>query len=560
MPSKKENTNLLTMYSNTYNFENAIASTLFLPQNSFKDFKPTDKIEELDFLILRESLEAINPKQIKNLVEKNIHPALIAFDKNALTDFFNKNEFIKIKSKKYGTLYLFPFIPIEFVKNVYFADEEILDNFLTTKFHNLNKESSQFSMQAKSELFKTSKELIFAQEDLDGYENKIAHSRSQQFDSIIGGIQSVLYLTKKKKDNVDLEEIFNLIDEIILSNTSSSKSNWFDFNIGETLKDGLKSIQSNDPLNIKIFKVALIRLSSLDSVNRPISLPIIEEIFDSIPRVLLTEKDEAEIDKFISLCENLVAGNVELSENFYLDDKDAWCSKAIIFLLTQSGENQLADFIEYSESFKIPFRTMIAAFLLYGLYTNYSGISIAFKGLPEHQKTISILSKLLLLGRGTFSYKQNLDPGGTAHWWDLYVDNYIFEQIDAADPFLTSISAQAKEAGFDFKRIRPDELVLRARGENESDLTLKAMPDDFFSIETDSVISSKSKKATKAMIVSLLKLVSSENMRSSLVVDKFELKLKQFQLSSTLDIDEIKHMIIGLRADWKKLADHIKES
>ena len=138
MPSKKENTNLLTLYSNTYNFENAIASTLFLPRNSFKDFKPTDKIEELDFLILRESLEAINPKQIKNLVEKNIHPALIAFDKNALTDFFNKDEFIKIKSKKYGTLYLFPFIPIEFVKNVYFADEEILDNFLTTKFHNLN--------------------------------------------------------------------------------------------------------------------------------------------------------------------------------------------------------------------------------------------------------------------------------------------------------------------------------------------------------------------------------------------------------------------------------------
>ena len=86
------------------------------------------------------------------------------------------------------------------------------------------------------------------------------------------------------------------------------------------------------------------------------------------------------------------------------------------------------------------------------------------------------------------------------------------------------------------------------------------MPDDFFSIETDSVISSKSKKATKAMIVSLLNLVSSENMRSSLVVDKFELKLKQFQLSSTLDIDEIKHMIIGLRADWKKLANHIKES
>ena len=195
----------------------------------------------------------------------------------------------------------------------------------------------------------------------------------------------------------------------------------------------MKSIQSNDPLNIKIFKVALIRFSSLDSINRPISLPVIEEIFDSIPRVLLTEKEEAEIDKFILLCENLVAGNVELSENFYLEDKDAWCSKAIIFLLTQSGENQLADFIEYSESFKIPYRTMIAAYHLYGLYTKNSGISIAFKGLPEHQKTISILSKLLLLSRGTFSYKQNLDPGGTAHWWDLYVDNYIFEQIDAAD-------------------------------------------------------------------------------------------------------------------------------
>ena len=54
-------------------------------------------------------------------------------------------------------------------------------------------------MQAKSELFRTSKELIFAQEDLDGYENKIAHSRSKQFDSIIGGIQSVIYLTKRKR-------------------------------------------------------------------------------------------------------------------------------------------------------------------------------------------------------------------------------------------------------------------------------------------------------------------------------------------------------------------------
>ena len=59
--------------------------------------------------------------------------------------------------------------------------------------------------------------------------------------------------------------------------------------------------------------MALIRFSSLDSINRPISLPVIEEIFDSIPRVLLTEKEEAEIDKFISLCENLVAGNVNIT-------------------------------------------------------------------------------------------------------------------------------------------------------------------------------------------------------------------------------------------------------
>ena len=51
MPSKKENTNLLTLYSNTYNFENAIASTLFFLK-LIQDFKPIDKIEELDFLIL----------------------------------------------------------------------------------------------------------------------------------------------------------------------------------------------------------------------------------------------------------------------------------------------------------------------------------------------------------------------------------------------------------------------------------------------------------------------------------------------------------------------------
>ena len=144
------------------------------------------------------------------------------------------------------------------------------------------------------------------------------------------------------------------------------------------------------------------------------------------------------------------------------------------------------------------------------------------------------------------------------HWWDLCIDKDIFARVSIADIFLASISGQALEAGYNFKAIGNNKLALRKINPDGTDLILTATSNDFFSIETDQLIATNNKKLTKPALLKLLTLMGSIEIRSSLISKDKNLILRQAQLSSTLDIDEIKSMIDGLYTDWEKVKESLK--
>ena len=390
--------------------------------------------------------------------------------------------------------------------------------------------------------------IMFEQTEYKLKDSPVPISKIALFDSILGGIQASIYLSKQPELG-NAERFFKIIQGILDEAQSASAIEWFEFDISETLRTGLRSIKSDDPLHVKFYKAALIKFSSEAYTESAISLPFLESIFLAIPRILLTEDDEVKIDKFLLKCSKLVSGTEELEDSFFVHDN--WViAKALILLLTQSGKNQMSDIINNSKALQVSDKVLFTSIMLFGFYRNYSSLSLAFKESPIFQKSISLLSKRIILGRGKIITKKDEAPHGMGHWWDLCLDKVIFARVSITNIFLASISGQALEAGYNFKSIGDNKLALRKIDSGGTDLILTATSEDFFSIETDSLILANDKKLSKPKLIKLLKLMADINIRSGLICTDKSLILRQFQLSSTLDIDEIKSMIDGLYKDW----------
>ena len=121
-----------------------------------------------------------------------------------------------------------------------------------------------------------------------------------------------------------------------------------------------------------------------------------------------------------------------------------------------------------------------------------------------------------------------------------------------------SVSSQALRAGYNFKSLDPETLVLRKIREDDTDLTLKKLDDNFFEMHTDILLDASNKKITKLKILEILEKMEEKTIRSSIVARNKEIFLRQTQLSSTLDHDEIKTMIEGLYSDWQNLSEFLK--
>ena len=170
------------------------------------------------------------------------------------------NKFFKGHLQNYeNNLGLIQFIPIYLIKEIFFKDESDYENYLATKYANLNKDlfKTSFSPELFSENIQ--EEYVIDSDELP--EVKIPASKLETFDSILGGIQSALYLSKQSQLG-NPERYFKIIQGMLIDKSNSESVEWFGFDINATLQNGIKSISQEDSLAIKIFKATLIKLSS----------------------------------------------------------------------------------------------------------------------------------------------------------------------------------------------------------------------------------------------------------------------------------------------------------
>ncbi len=534
------------LVTNSYNLENAIAQSVFLANVNRKKIGIYDND---NFLLVRPELSPISISAFHEDKEIESTPVIVVFDKKKF------NKFFKGHLQNYeNNLGLIQFIPIYLIKEIFFKDESDYENYLATKYANLNKDlfKTSFSPELFSENIQ--EEYVIDSDELP--EVKIPASKLETFDSILGGIQSALYLSKQSQLG-NPERYFKIIQGMLIDKSNSESVEWFGFDINATLQNGIKSISQEDSLAIKIFKATLIKLSSEAYTENMISLTFIQSIFSSLPRIIFTNDEELQIEKFIQFCDDTSSGKLSVKHPEELNELST-VEQALVLLLTQSGKNQIDEIISQANMLEISDEVLFTSILFFGFYRNYSSLSLAFKEKKSFQPSISLLTGIFLLNKGRVEIKQDVAPNGLSSWWDLSIDSEIFARVDTQDVFLGSVSSQALRAGYNFKSLDPETLVLRKIREDDTDLTLKKLDDNFFEMHTDILLDASNKKITKLKILEILEKMEEKTIRSSIVARNKEIFLRQTQLSSTLDHDEIKTMIEGLYSDWQNLSEFLK--
>lgn len=550
MTTKKSTLNLVT---NSINLENAFASSIFLPETTSNQYSNVPGYEIDNHLIIRNEMLPINIVNMRKQKDEANYPVIVEL---------KKTEFNKFYPAKFQNLtfydndqscFLVQFLPVYIINKIYFETDDQINNFLSTKYNNLNKDI--FPIVKNKNLFSSNKsaKTITIKKIT---EPTIAPSKILTFDSILGGLQSAIYLSKSSHLG-NPERFFDVIKGLLASNNNQTAIEWFGFDIHNTLQNGLKSISPEDNLHIKIFKAALIKLSSQAYKEEVLGISFVESIFESLPRILFTEEEEGKINNFLTLCRDLSSGKEIIPKDFYHDDN--WViARSLVLLLTQSGKNEIDDIIKQAQEQGISDKILFTSILLFGFYRNYSSLSLAFKEKKDFQKYISLLSKIFLLNKGKISSVKDIAPNGLTSWWDLKIDSKIFARVSIGDVFLGSISGQALEAGYNFKFIDENTLILRKISKEGTDLTLKKIEGDFFSLNTEKIYDINNPKYSKLNLIYILNLMNNETVRSSVVANDEEIFLKQTQLSSTLDIEEMKSMIEGLNSDWHFIKSAIK--
>ena len=535
------------LVTNSINIENAIASSIFLAKGNQNI--SIGIYDSNQFLSIRADLSPVRLSAFNNNKELQSAPAIVVFKKMEFKKFFKGH--LQDYENKIG---LVQFIPIYLVKEIIFKDEDDLDNYLATKYANLNKDL--FKISTNPQLFTNDvlEETVLDEEHLPDI--KIAPSKLESFDSILGGVQSSLYLSKQSQLG-NPERYFKIIQGMLVKNSNREAIEWFGFDINDLLQNGIKSISPEDKLSTKIYKATLIKFSSEAYSENIISLAFIQSIFSSLPRILFSPEEESNIGNFLQICDDISSGRTSLSYSDTLKDLST-IEKSLALLLTQSGKNQIDEIINQSNELDVSDEVLFTAILLFGFYRNYSGLSLAFKEKRSFQADISLLSEIFLFDKGKVEIKQDIAPNGLSSWWDLSIDSKISARVDTQDVFLGSVSSQALRAGYNFKSLDPETLVLRKIADEDTDLILQKLDDNFFEMRSDMLLDTSDKKITKPKILKILEKMEDKNIRSSLVAKDKKLFLRQTQLSNTLDNDEIKTMIEGLHSDWRDLLDFLK--
>ncbi len=96
---------------------------------------------------------------------------------------------------------MLPFAPINFIKNIHFKSTEDYENFMDVRYSNLDKinllsisKPSSINIKISEDYFSNEGSIVF----LNRYEPDIPVSQINTLDSLLGGIQLLMYTAKKE--------------------------------------------------------------------------------------------------------------------------------------------------------------------------------------------------------------------------------------------------------------------------------------------------------------------------------------------------------------------------
>jgi len=555
----KKNKSLFVL-TNTNNLTNYLAAGIILPKSASSKCFKLENLSNTNFVYAFESFSPSDAGYSDEFRETdNAWPVIIEI-KSSVIDFFNK---INVESQElYGNkFFLMPFIPLYFMKTIHFKTSDDKNNFMDIKFSNLDKNKlCNNKLEISENFFSDYKKNIY--ENLD--EPTIPISQINVIDSIIGGIQVLIYLANKEKSIEKTKIYADLVKDIVNKNNNELIETIFGFNLIDVINKGVSSINSDDSLDLKIFKATILNLSTEAFQGINFDSLLIEEIIDSIPGSLFTKEENTEIENFINFAEDINSGKKVIAEDVFIGSDRSIIRSSLILLMTQVGKREFLDIIDLHDNKKVSEEIYICSLFLFGLFRNYTGLDVTFKSSEEEELiNLSLVSGKLVddhITIGDLKNSTKYSPSKDSKWYELSLEKETIAVIQMSDPFYKSIVSQAYEAGFEFVENSDErfEYAPPFKKENPS-IFLSKIEDDFFRLSTQPLVKKTAlKKLSKDSLFSILQVANSSTFRSSIALsDDYSLILKNDQLSSTLDIPEIKSMIESLINDFLILKKQI---
>ena len=555
----KKNKSLFVL-TNTNNLTNYLAAGIILPKSASSKCFKLENLSNTNFIYAFESFSPSDAGYSDEFRETdNAWPVIIEI-KSSVIDFFNK---INVESQElYGNkFFLMPFIPLYFMKTIHFKTSDDKNNFMDIKFSNLDKNKlCNNKLEISENFFSDYKKNIY--ENLD--EPTIPISQINVIDSIIGGIQVLIYLANKEKSIEKTKIYTDLVKDIVNKNNNELIETIFGFDLIDVINKGISSINSEDSLDLKIFKATILNLSTEAFQGINFDSLLIEEIIDSIPGSLFTKEENTEIENFINFAEDINSGKKVIAEDVFIGSDRSIIRSSLILLMTQVGKREFLDIIDLHDNKKVSEEIYICSLFLFGLFRNYTGLDVTFKSSEEEELiNLSLVSGKLVddhITIGDLKNSTKYSPSKDSKWYELSLEKETIAVIQMSDPFYKSIVSQAYEAGFEFVENSDErfEYAPPFKKENPS-IFLSKIEDDFFRLSTQPLVKKTAlKKLSKDSLFSILQVANSSTFRSSIALsDDYSLILKNDQLSSTLDIPEIKSMIESLINDFLILKKQI---
>ena len=559
--------NSLFVISNTNNLTNNLASSIILPVAASPKCLNAENSAETNVIY---AYETFNTNQTyfseKYRESDNSFPVVIELDISILEFFEPKLKLKKVKENNVE-FFLIPFVPIYFIKKIHFKSKKDYEDFMDVRYSNFDKDSLigianplSIDIKISEDYFNGNDSIVF----LNRYEPEIPISQINTLDSLLGGIQLLIYMAKKEPSSAKTKKYITLIENLVNHDKNSLITEVFDFDILKTINKGISSISSSDVLDIKIFKACLIKLVSEAYQDINFGDELIEEIIDMIPGSLLSDKENQEIENFLIFIDDISSGKKSLPNNIFKPTKKQSLIKtSLILLMTQVGKREFLDITDMYLNDMLDENIFISSILLFGLFRNYSGLDNAFKK-ESNLKNLSLLASPLLsdfISDKKINKSLKKSPNLKSKWWELSFNGIELVSIEMDDPFYTSIIAQAAEAGFHFEEEKEDEYVYKPLlSKNNPRLYMEKGAENFFRIKTEAILKKSAlNKLTKQNFLKILAIANDLKFRSSIAIaNDGSLILKHDQLSSTLDIPEIETMINSLITDYSLLKQELQ--